>query len=146
MSMLHEVHDQLTQEVRINTRTDTIFVITAIVFNFIMLGVSSALANAAADELLEGRGGTTSAIVLAINVAISILVNGIAIIGLLTGRATRKTLSQGLLKMYEDAEVGQYYHPSLLTNYMRRYVMFVGIIGVLGFASILIPLVVLLTA
>ena len=34
--------------------------------------------------------------------------------------------------MYEDAGVSQYYHPSLLSNYMRRYVMFVAIIGVLG--------------
>lgn len=146
MTMLHEVHDELTQEVRINTRTDTIFVITAIVFNFVMLGVSSALANEAADALFQGSGEVTSAIVLAINFTISILVNGIAIAGLLTGRATRKTLSQGLLKMYEDAEVSRYYHPSLLTNYMRRYVMFVAVIGVLGFASVLIPLVVLLTA
>lgn len=146
MSMLHEIHDHINQEVRINTRTDTIFVVTAIVFNFIILGINSALANAAAEELLEGRGVATSAIVLAITFTISIIVNGIAIVGLLTGRATRKTLSQGLLKMYEDAEVSQYYHPSLLTNYMRRYVMFVAVIGVLGSASLAIPLVVLLTA
>ena len=144
--MLHDIHDHINQEVRINTRTDTIFVVTAIVFNFVMLGVSSALANAAASELGQSRAGTTSAIVLAIDFTISIVVNGVAITGLLTGRATRKTLSQGLLKMYEDADVSQYYHPSLLANYMRRYVMFITIIGVLGLASILIPLVVLLTS
>ncbi len=144
--MLHEIHDHINQEIRINTRTDTIFVITAIFFNFIMLGVSSGLAGAAASELGQSRTGTTSAIVLAINFTISIMVNGIAITGLLTGRATRKTLSQGLLRIYEDQEVSKYYHPSMLTNYLRRYAMFVGIIGILGFASIIIPLVVLLTA
>jgi hypothetical protein len=144
--MLHEIHDHINQEIRINTRTDTIFVITGILFNFIMLAVSSGLAGAAASELGASRAGTTSAIVLAINFTISILVNGIAITGLLTGRATRKMLSQGLLKIYEDAEVNQYYHPALVTNYMRRYTMFVAIIGILGFASILIPLVVLLTS
>jgi hypothetical protein len=143
--MLHEIHDHINQEVRINTRTDTIFVITAIAFNFIMLGVSSALATEASESLREG-GGVTSAIVLAINFTISVLVNGIAVTGLLTGRATRKVLSQGLLKMYEDTEVSRYYDSSLLTNYMRRYVMFIGIIGILGLASIVIPLVVLLTA
>jgi hypothetical protein len=144
--MLHDIHDHINQEVRINTRTDTIFVVTAIIFNFVMLGVSSALANEAASELGQSQAGITSAIVLAIDFTISIVVNGVAITGLLTGRATRKTLSQGLLKMYEDADVSQYYHPSLLTNYMRRYVMFITIIGVLGLASILIPLVVLLTS
>ena len=145
MSMLHEIHDHINQEVRINTRTDTIFVVTAIVFNLIMLGVGSALADNAAGDLSQGTGQVTSVVVLAIIFAVSILVNGISIVGLLTGRATRKTLSQGLLKMYEDAAVSQYYHPSLLSNYMRRYVMFVAIIGVLGAASIIIPLVVLLT-
>ncbi len=144
--MLHEIHDHINQEIRINTRTDTIFVVTGIVFNFIMLAVSSGLAGAAAGELGRTGAGTTSAIVLAINFVISIVVNGIAISGLLTGRATRKMLSQGLLKIYEDAEVSQYYHPALVTNYMRRYSMFVAIIGILGFASVLIPLVVLLTS
>ncbi|MGC9467947.1 MAG: hypothetical protein ACP5HS_05110 [Anaerolineae bacterium] len=144
--MLHEIHDHINQEIRINTRTDTIFVVTAIIFNFVLLGVSSALAAAAADQLGEAGAGTTSAIVLAINFTISVLVNGIAITGLLTGRATRKMLSQGLIRIYEDEEVSRYYHPALLTNYMRRYTMFVAIIGILGTASILIPLVVLLTA
>ena len=144
--MLHEIHDHINEEIRINTRTDTIFVITGIIFNFIMLAVSSGLATAAANELGQSRAGTTSAIVLAINFIVSVLVNGVAITGLLTGRATRKMLSQGLLKIYEDGDVSQYYHPALLTNYMRRYTMFVAIIGILGFSSILIPLVVLLTS
>jgi hypothetical protein len=144
--MLHDIHEHINQEVRINTKTDTIFVVTAIIFNLIMLGVSSALAAAAADELGRTDAGTTSAIVLAINLAISLLINGVSVIGLLTGRATRKTLSQGLLKMYEDADVIKYYGAGLLTNYMRRYIMFISIIAILGTSSILIPLVVLLTA
>lgn len=143
--MLSDIHQHINQEIRLNTRTDTIFVITAIVFNFIMMGTSSALADSAAEDLSRGRAGGTAFIVLAINFVVVVLVNGVAIIGLLTGRATRKTLSQGLMKMYEDTEVSQYYHESLLTNYMRRYVMFISIIGIIGLSSVLIPLVVLLT-
>jgi hypothetical protein len=95
----------------------------------------------------EAAGGedTTSMIVLIITLCLSFLVNGIAITGLLTGRATRQKLLRGLLKMYEDAEISQYYDESLLTNYMRRYVMFVAIIGLLGVTAILIPIVVLVT-
>ncbi len=144
--MLSDIHQHINQEIRLNTRTDTIFVITAIVFNFIMMGVSSGLASSAAEDLNRGRSGRTAIIVLAINFVVVVLVNGVSIVGLLTGRATRKTLSQGLMKMYEDSEVSQYYHQSLLTNYMRRYVMFIAIIGIIGLASVLIPLVVLLTA
>lgn len=144
--MLHDIHQHIDQEVRINTKTDTIFVVTAIILNLILLGVSSGLAAAAAEELGRTDAKTTSAIVLAINLVVSILINGVSVVGLLTGRATRKTLSQGLLKMYEDADVIQYYSASLLTNYMRRYIMFITIIAILGVSSILIPLVVLLTS
>lgn len=144
--MLHDIHEHINQEIRLNTRTDTIFVITAIVFNFVMLGISSMLASQVAWDLEEGDAGVTNFIVLAILFIISILVNGVAVVGLLTGRATRKTLSQGLLKMYEDSDVSQYYHESLLMNYMRRYIMFMAIIGILGLSSIIIPLVILLTA
>jgi hypothetical protein len=143
--MLHDIHEHINQEVRLNTKTDTIFVVTAIALNLILLGVSSGLAAAAAEELGRADAKTTSAIVLAINLAVSILINGVSVVGLLTGRATRKTLAQGLLKMYEDADVIQYYGASLLTNYMRRYIMFIAIIAILGVSSILIPLVVLLT-
>lgn len=138
--MLERLHEHINLELRVNTRTDTIFVVTAIVFNFIMLGISSAVAGEAA-----GGEDTTSMIVLIITLCLSFLVNGIAITGLLTGRATRQKLLRGLLKMYEDAEISQYYDESLLTNYMRRYVMFVAIIDLLGVTAILIPIVVLVT-
>jgi hypothetical protein len=143
--MLANIHDHINQEIRLNTRTDTIFVVTAIVFNFVMLGTSSALAGAAAWDV--GKGAiTASFVIFIINVVVSILVNSVAIIGLLTGRGTRKTLMQGLMKMYQDTDVDQYYHLSLLTNYTRRYVMFIAIIGILGVSSVIIPLIVLLMA
>jgi hypothetical protein len=143
--MLHDIHEHINQEIRINTKTDTIFVVTAIVFNLTMLGVSSALASAAVDQAGRKEPGSTTLIVLLINLVVSILINGVSVAGLLAGRATRRKLSQGLLRMYEDADVIQYYNAALLTNYMRRYVIFVTIVGILGLSSILIPLVVLIT-
>lgn len=139
--MLHDIHDHINQELRQNTRTDTIFVIVAMVFNFIMLIMNMILAAAASGS---SRGGANvSLIILVINLIIAIVVNGIATAGLLTGRGTRKTLMQGLLKMYEDQGVIQYYHESLLSNYSSRYTMFIAIIAILGLSSVLIPLVIL---
>jgi len=139
--MLERLHDHINEELRVNTRTDTIFILTAVIFNFVMLGINSAMATEATDN----RTDVTPMIILSITLVLSLLVNGISITGLLTGRATRKKLSQGLLKMYSDVDVVQYYDESLLNNYMRRYVMFISIIGLLGTTSILIPLVILLT-
>jgi hypothetical protein len=126
--MLNELHDHIIEELKLNTRTDTIFLITALVLNGIFLGANSGLASA----LSFGDTGIAPLLIFIITMMLSILINGIAIIGLLTGRATRRMLVQGLMKMYEDAEVSQYYHESLLTNYMRRYVMFISVLGLMA--------------
>lgn len=143
--MLERLHQHMTEELTVNTRTDTLFVIIAVIFNFVMLGISSAFAGPASSGSGRGGGDVTALVILFINFILSIMVNGISIMGLITGRATRQTMLEGLMKMYEDAGVNQYYHPSLATNYQRRYTMFIGINALIGAASILIPLVILLT-
>jgi hypothetical protein len=142
--MLERLHDHINQELNTNTRTDTIFVITGIVFNFIMLGISSAMAGEATANY-NGSNNMTASIVLGITMTLSVLINGIAITGLITGRTTREKLYAGLIKMYADSKVAQYYDTSLLTNYNNRYALFISVIGLLGLASIGIPLVVLFT-
>ncbi|GAB4480837.1 MAG: hypothetical protein Kow00124_27960 [Anaerolineae bacterium] len=141
--MLERLHEHINEELRVNTRTDTIFVITAIVFNFVMLAISSIQAGLAVD--VGTRNTTTPRVVMSITMVVTVIVTGIAVVGLFTGRATRKKLTTGLLQMYKDAGIEQYYDDSLLTNYMRRYVMFTAIIGVLSITAIVIPLVILLT-
>lgn len=48
--MLKKLHDQITTELSQSSRTDTIFVVTAIIFNLVVLGLNSALSEVAADE------------------------------------------------------------------------------------------------
>ncbi|MBN1123012.1 MAG: hypothetical protein JXJ17_18190 [Anaerolineae bacterium] len=140
--MLEQLHDHICDELRVNTRTDTIFVVTAVIFNFVMLGISSAVASEAAEEFAE----VTPLIILIITLIMSVLVNGVSVVGLLTGRTTRRKLTDGLIGMYDDAGVSKYYDETLLINYMRRYVIFITIIGLLGLTSILIPLVIVITS
>ena len=133
--MLERLHNHIQSELHVNTRTDTIFVLAAIVFNFMMLGIGSTLA--ASDPELEGI------VVIVIAIGGTLLVNGIAILALQFGRSTRDTLLRGLIKMYEDAGVSQYYDATLLTNYGQRYTLFSAIVGILGLMAIVIPLVLL---
>jgi hypothetical protein len=44
--------------------------------------------------------------------------------------------------MYEDHEIAQYYDPSLLSNYGRRYMLFAGVILTLALTAILVPLII----
>ena len=45
--MIERVHEHIIDELRTNTRTDTIFVLTAIALNLLTLGINSGVAAAA---------------------------------------------------------------------------------------------------
>jgi hypothetical protein len=138
--MLERVHEHIVSELGQSARTDTIFVITAVVFNLVVLGVNSAVAGEASNG-----GNVTSDTILGVLIVVSLIINTIAVTALSVGRATREKLLEALLAMYRDNEVAQYYDPSLLTNYARRYWLFTGVIVCLGLTAIVVPLIVRLS-
>jgi hypothetical protein len=90
-----------------------------------------------ADSLV---GDATGDVLLGIFTAISLLVNTIAIAALFIGRGARNKPIEGLLAMYNDNQVSQYYDSSLLTNYGRRYMIFMDVS--LVSTGIVVPLVI----
>jgi hypothetical protein len=136
--MLEQVHQHIVSELQQSSRTDTIFVVTAVVFNLIVLGINSAVADTAASN----GGDAASDIILGVFIAMSLLVNSIAVTALLFGKGTRDKLLNGLLTMYRDNSVDQYYDASLLINYGRRYLLFIGVILCLAITGIVVPLII----
>ena len=136
--MLTQVHEHIVSELQQNSRTDTIFVVTAIAFNLIVLGINSAVASEAGSAQAEA----TNDLILAVFVVMSLLVNIIATVALNTGRNSRAKLVQGLLTMYKDNEVAKYYDASLVEGYNRRYLLITGVILSLALTSILVPLII----
>ncbi len=134
--MLEKLHQHIIAELEQSARTDTIFVVTAVVFNLLVLGVNSAVASSA-----RSQGSPTADIVLVIFIAMNVLVNTLAIGALFLGRQTRSKLLKGLLTMYLDNHVGKYYDSSLLTNYNSRYLLFTGVILCLALTATAVPLV-----
>lgn len=132
--MIERVHEHIISELGTNTRTDTIFVLTAIVLNLITLGINSGIARS------ESNGTTT--IVMFTLVALLIVINFVAELGLIRGRQMRKKLLSGLLKMYEDQGVADYYDPSLLGDYKTRYNLFMLVVLFTGLVAIIIPFVI----
>ncbi len=132
--MIERVHEHIINELGSNTRTDIIFVLTAILLNLITLGVNSGIASAQND-------GTTT-IVMFTFVALIIVVNFVAEIGLIRGRIMRQKLLDGLLKMYKDQGVEGYYDPSLLTDYKTRYNLFMLAVLFTGLVAIIIPFII----
>lgn len=132
--MIERVHEHIVSELNTNTRTDTVFVITGIILNLLVLGINSAVASG-------GKGGT-QIIVMFTLVALVIVVNLVVELGLLRGRQTRTKLLNGLLKMYKDQGVEGYYDPSLLSDYKVRYNLFMLAVLFTGVVAIIIPFVI----
>jgi hypothetical protein len=135
--MLERVHEHIVSELGQSARTDTIFVVTAIIFNLVVLGINSAVAGEASNG-----GDVAGDTILGVLIVVSLIINTIAVTALFVGRATREKLLEGLLAMYRDNEVAQYYDPSLLTNYGRRYWLFTGVIACLAVTGIVVPLII----
>ena len=131
--MIERVHEHLINELSTNTRTDILFVLTAILLNLITLGINSGIAS--------NNSGTTTILMFTF-AALIIVVNFIAEIGLLRGRLMRKKLLGGLMKMYKDQGVEGYYDSSLLNDYGTRYNLFMLAVLATGLIAIIIPFII----
>jgi uncharacterized membrane protein len=133
--MIEHVHKHITAELQQNTRTDTIFILTAILLNLIALGVNSALVK-------DSRTDNSLLIVMYLFVFLIVVVNTVVIIGILKGKQTRMKLVDGLIRMYKDQGVDKYYDTSLLSNYTVRYNLFIMVVICTGIIAMVVPFVV----
>lgn len=135
--MLKEIHEHALSELRQSARTDTVFVVAAVLFNLIVLGINWGVA---ANAGKDGRPPAND-LILALLITATLLVNTFAVRALLAGRIARSKLLQGLMAMYRDNGVDKYYDSSLLDAYDSRYRLFVAVLASLAAVSIIIPLV-----
>jgi hypothetical protein len=136
--MLTQVHEHIVAELGHSSRTDTIFVVTALIFDLVVLGINSGAAAGAS----EGAASLAADLILVVFILVTLFVNLIAVSGLFVGRRTRRRLLEGLVAMYVDNQVDKYYNPALLSDYGTRYLLFTGVIVLLGSTAILIPLII----
>lgn len=135
--MIERVHEHIIAELQQNARTDTVFIVAAILLNLLALAVNSVVASGREND-------ATMWIVFFTFVFLVIIVNFVAELGLIKGRQTRMKLLSGLLKMYKDQEVDGYYDASLLSNYNTRYNLFLLTVVVTGLMALVVPLVLII--
>ena len=134
--MLSKLHEHVVSELQQSSKTDTIFVVSAVLFNLVVLGINWGVAT-------ESHGTDPAAgndWILGVLVIATLLINTFAVRALMAGRHTRVMLISGLMSMYKDNGVEQYYDPSLLETYAARYKLFVAVLIILAAISILVPL------
>ena len=140
--MLERLHEHLVNELGHSSRTDTIFIVVAILFNLIVLGINSATSSAAVENRSSGSASSAADVVLVVFILMTLLVNAIAVAGLYVGRQTRGKLLAGLITMYADNQVDKYYDRSLVSNYGTRYLLFGAVIILLALTAIVVPLII----
>lgn len=132
--MIEHVHKHITSELQQNTRTDIIFILTAIFLNLITLAINSGMVE-------KSRTDNSTLIVMFIFVSLIIIVNIVVIIGIMKGKQTRIKLVNGLLNMYRDQKVDKYYDESLLSNYSVRYNLFIMVVVCTGLIATVVPFI-----
>ena len=136
--MIERVHEHIITELQQNTRTDTIFILAAILLNLLTLGINSAVAST------SNKRDATMWIVFFTFICLLIVVNFVVEVGLLKGKQTRTKLINGLLKMYKDQGVEGYYDASLLSNYNTRYNLFMLAVIFTGLIAMIVPLILII--
>jgi len=132
--MIEHVHNHITSELQQNTRTDTIFILAAIILNLITLAINSGIVE-------ESRTDSSMLLVMFIFVGLLVLVNIVVIMGLFKGKQTRIKLLKGLISMYRDQKVEKYYDETLLSSYSARYNLFIMVVVCTGIIAVLVPFV-----
>lgn len=135
--MIKEIHDHITNELQQNARTDTVFVVSAVALNLVILAVNWGIAS-------PGRYGHEfyNDVILSLLIVAVLIINFLIAKALLSGRDARLKLLSGLIRMYKDNGVDKYYDPNLLKGYSMRYKFFLTVIIILGTITILVPLMI----
>src|SRR5688500_13693169 len=98
--MLEKLHDHLIAELQQTARTDTVFVVSAVLFDLVALAINAAMASG------KGVAGT---LVFVVFLLITLCVNLCALVALTVGGDTRQRLLGGLAQLYQDQNIGKYY-------------------------------------
>ena len=132
--MKERVHKHIISELHQTTRSDTIFIVAAILMNLIILSINASLTENSKTE-------NNMLMVMFVFVALLIMVNLVVIFGLLKGKQTRAKLLNGLINMYRDEQVEKYYDDTLLSNYSTRYNLFIMVIVCTGIIAVVVPFI-----
>ena len=132
--MLEYVHKHIVAELQQSAKTDMIFILSSILLNLLTLAINSGMVE-------KSRTDDTVLVVMFLFIGLVILVNIVAIFGLLKGKETRTKLLNGIIEMYRDQKVDKYYDNSLLGSYSVRYNLFIMVVVCTGVLAIIVPLV-----
>ncbi|AHC14150.1 hypothetical protein L21SP2_0725 [Salinispira pacifica] len=128
--MIEQLHNHMILELKLNERDNSVFVLSGILLNLVILAINSALSGESDPDIFP---------IMLIFALLSVGYSCIAALGVIRGRRNRLMLTQGLLKMYEDQGLSAYYDHRLIDNYNGRYILLVAALILTGAVSVSVP-------
>ena len=146
--MKERIHEQISNELKQAMRIDTITVIIAIVVSFTLFIAAMVFAAQTTGSIVGGLSGfratsinTANTIIMFVVIIATVAIDWYAIHTLLNHKKQRGKLNEGLMKLYKDEGMDQYYDGSIFKGYETRYDLYTVILGAVGAVSVIAPLV-----
>ena len=131
--MLPQLHQHVLSELDRSVRADTVFVFGAVVLDIVSIAANSALASSK---------GAASEVVFWMFMAGVVVVTIIAAAALRNGTKGCLAYHDALMSMYEKQGVLEHFPREGVRIGITRYRLYFGLVCVLGFIAITVPLVV----
>jgi hypothetical protein len=132
--MIEAIHKQLLSELDRAGRADTVFVVSGVLFNILVLFVNWVQAQSIAD----GRGNL---IIFLLFTAGSLLVSCTALLALLNSRRICNSVHSALHQIYTDQNVARYLPAGLGSLGNKRFVLSFLVVSGTGLLAVIIPLI-----
>lgn len=147
--MKERVYEQISNELRQVSRTETTVTIIAIVVTFVLFGMAFGFASSAVDYEYDYLRDTStmefvvwSTAAMFISLIAIVVINLYTILALFSNKARKTKLTESLAKLYQEEDVTQYYAESVAKGYEARGNLFIAIIATIAALGIIIPLIV----
>jgi hypothetical protein len=131
--MLPQLHQHVLSELDRSVRADTVFVFGAVVLDIVSIAANSALASS--------RGGAAE-IVFWLFMCGVVVVSVIAAAALRNGTKGCLAYHEALISMYEKEGVAEHFPKDGIRTGLTRYRLYFGLVCILGFIAVAVPLVV----
>ncbi len=148
--MKERIHEQISNELKQATRLDTKIAVIAIVVSLILFTIAMIFAESSTGSITNILGALKTkttfnvapTIIMVISILATVAVIWYSVLTLLKNKKQRAKLNRGLVKLYKDAGVAQYYDGSIFKGYETRYNLFAIILISVGAVSVIAPLVI----
>ncbi|MFA5309731.1 MAG: hypothetical protein WC370_09660 [Dehalococcoidales bacterium] len=151
--MKEKIQEQITDDLKQASRTDTTITIIAIIVTFVLSGLALGFSYSTTNENYHYMTNsytpeitrfvqTYAVIIMFVSLAAIISVNWFSIAALFSSKKRKEGLAEKLAKLYQEEGLSQYIDDTNLTSYKSRRNIYAVILGSIASVGVILPLVV----